>query len=165
MSLTTTQSPVERTAHSYTGSLYLLPSDDEERQRYVRSAMSASYSSLCRLLAQHQLYTRLLSGRLILPPISFSNTGEVLDIGTGAGKPSLFKKKTYTDDVTPIQAHGSAMPGHTSPKRSSSTASTSNRASSPVIPPSPPTSTFPSAPRPTSQPTGLPNLPSLINVS
>ncbi|KAG8217007.1 S-adenosyl-L-methionine-dependent methyltransferase [Butyriboletus roseoflavus] len=70
MSLITTQSPAERKAHSYAGSLYLLPSDEEERQR---------------LLAQHQLYTRILSGRLIIPPISVSEKDEVLDIGTGAG--------------------------------------------------------------------------------
>ncbi|KAG6377298.1 hypothetical protein JVT61DRAFT_15085 [Boletus reticuloceps] len=70
MSVTISQSPVERTTHSYAGSLYLLPSDEEERQR---------------LLAQHQLYTRLFSGRLIFPPISFSEKDDVLDIGTGAG--------------------------------------------------------------------------------
>ena len=29
----TVQNLAERTAHSYTGSLYLLPSDEEERQR------------------------------------------------------------------------------------------------------------------------------------
>ncbi|KAF8437905.1 hypothetical protein L210DRAFT_2293357 [Boletus edulis BED1] len=70
MSVTISQSPTERTTHSYEGSLYLLPSDEEERQR---------------LLVQHQLYTRLFSGRLIFPPISFSEKDEVLDIGTGAG--------------------------------------------------------------------------------
>ncbi|KAF9225632.1 S-adenosyl-L-methionine-dependent methyltransferase [Gyrodon lividus] len=70
MSLTLEQSPAERTAHSYSGSLYLLPSDEEERQR---------------LLKQHELYTRLVSGRLILAPISLSGNEDILDIGTGAG--------------------------------------------------------------------------------
>ncbi|KIJ59953.1 hypothetical protein HYDPIDRAFT_32684 [Hydnomerulius pinastri MD-312] len=60
----------ERTAHSYSGSLYLLPSDEQERER---------------LLKQHQLYTRLFSGRLIFPPVSLSENAEILDIGTGAG--------------------------------------------------------------------------------
>ncbi|KIJ59966.1 hypothetical protein HYDPIDRAFT_99713 [Hydnomerulius pinastri MD-312] len=60
----------ERTAHSYPGSLYLLPSDEPERER---------------LLKQHQLYTRLFSGRLIFPPVSLSESAEILDIGTGAG--------------------------------------------------------------------------------
>ncbi|KIJ04369.1 hypothetical protein PAXINDRAFT_94790 [Paxillus involutus ATCC 200175] len=71
MSLTVTQSSTERTAHSYSGSLYLLPSDDAERQS--------------RLLKQHQLYTRLFSGRLIFPPVSLSSNEEILDIGTGPG--------------------------------------------------------------------------------
>ncbi|KAH0826759.1 hypothetical protein J3R83DRAFT_5169 [Lanmaoa asiatica] len=44
-------------------------------------------STPVRLLTQHKLYTRLVSGRLILPPISFTEKDEVLDIGTGAGKP------------------------------------------------------------------------------
>ncbi|KAF9232584.1 S-adenosyl-L-methionine-dependent methyltransferase [Melanogaster broomeanus] len=70
MSLTSTQTAVERTAHSHSGSFYLLPSDEEERQR---------------LLEQHQLYTRLCSGRLISPPVTLSEKDEILDIGTGAG--------------------------------------------------------------------------------
>ncbi|KAF8843875.1 S-adenosyl-L-methionine-dependent methyltransferase [Paxillus ammoniavirescens] len=70
MSLTVTEGSSERITHSYSGSLYLLPSDDAERQR---------------LLEQHQLFTRLFSGRLIFPPISLSGKEEILDIGTGAG--------------------------------------------------------------------------------
>ena len=42
--------------------------------------------TLARLIEQHKLYTRILSDRLIFPPISFSENDEVLDIGTGAGK-------------------------------------------------------------------------------
>ena len=36
-------------------------------------------------MIQHKLYTRLLSGRLIFPPVHFTDNQEVLDIGTGAG--------------------------------------------------------------------------------
>lgn len=59
-----------------------------------------------RLLVQHQLYTRLLSGRLILPPISFSEKDEVLDIGTGAGKPPLPERKKKTSCDTPYTYTG-----------------------------------------------------------
>ncbi|KAF8547161.1 S-adenosyl-L-methionine-dependent methyltransferase [Imleria badia] len=85
MSFTTTQPPVERTAHSYAGSLYILPSDEEERQRYAPPTSTTSHLTLRRLLGQHQLYTRLLSGRLVIPPIAFSDKDDVLDIGTGGG--------------------------------------------------------------------------------
>ncbi|KAF8554998.1 S-adenosyl-L-methionine-dependent methyltransferase [Imleria badia] len=85
---TTSQSSVERTAHSYAGSLYLLPSDEEERKR---------------LLIQHQLFTRLLSGRLVLPPISFSDKDDVLDIGTGAGA-WLCDARTHLPDS--VQLYG-----------------------------------------------------------
>ncbi|KAH7888626.1 S-adenosyl-L-methionine-dependent methyltransferase [Phlebopus sp. FC_14] len=70
MSSTQTQIPAERTAHSFSGSQYILPSDEEERERLVR---------------QHQLYTKLFSGRLIFPPVVLSANLEILDIGTGAG--------------------------------------------------------------------------------
>ncbi|KAF8548707.1 hypothetical protein OG21DRAFT_1526323, partial [Imleria badia] len=70
MSLTTTLRAVKRTAHLYAGSLYILPYDEEERQR---------------LLGQHQLYTRLLSGRLVITPTALSDKDDVLDIGTGGG--------------------------------------------------------------------------------
>ncbi|KAG9310004.1 S-adenosyl-L-methionine-dependent methyltransferase [Chiua virens] len=88
MSLITTQSLGERTTHSYAGSLYLLPSDEAERERCVICYLTPEdYSPvpLIRLLAQHRLYTRLLSGRLILAPITLLDKDEVLDIGTGAG--------------------------------------------------------------------------------
>lgn len=175
MSFTITQSRAERTAHSYAGSLYLLPSDEEERQRYasclplpVTSLYLTYPSTLIRLLAQHQLYTRILSGRLIIPPISLSEKDEVLDIGTGAGKPSS-PLSSYLAPTTSRphmkQVHGSPTPVPTSQKPSNSTASTSNHACSPTTPPSHPTSISPSAPPPISRPTGPPNLPSSTNVS
>ncbi|KAH7887183.1 hypothetical protein F5I97DRAFT_1807411 [Phlebopus sp. FC_14] len=58
-----------RTTHSYPGALYLLPSDDDEQRRLAR---------------QHQLYKKLLGGRIIFPDISFSANAEILDIGTGS---------------------------------------------------------------------------------
>ncbi|KAF9232579.1 hypothetical protein BU15DRAFT_81082 [Melanogaster broomeanus] len=59
-----------RATHSYPGALYLLPSDDDEKDRLAR---------------QHQLYKTLFGGRIVFPTIAFSPTAEVLDIGTGSG--------------------------------------------------------------------------------
>ncbi|KIJ10168.1 hypothetical protein PAXINDRAFT_86429 [Paxillus involutus ATCC 200175] len=58
-----------RATHSYPGALYLLPSDDDEKERLAR---------------QHQLYKTLFGGRIIFPAISFPPNAEVLDIGTGS---------------------------------------------------------------------------------
>lgn len=121
-------------------------------------SLAASSSPFGRLLGQHQLYTRVLSGRLFFPPISFSEKDDVLDIGTGAGKPTPPRRSAPTHP--PRQAPGSATHARTSPSPSSSTASTSNRASSQTTPASPPTSTSPSAPRPPSRPIGPPSSPS-----
>ncbi|KAN0084059.1 S-adenosyl-L-methionine-dependent methyltransferase [Tylopilus felleus] len=58
-----------RATHSYPGAMYLLPSDNDEKERLAR---------------QHQLYKTLFGGRIIFPAISLSPSSEVLDIGTGS---------------------------------------------------------------------------------
>ncbi|KIJ59954.1 hypothetical protein HYDPIDRAFT_99653 [Hydnomerulius pinastri MD-312] len=58
-----------RTTHSYPGALYLLPSDEDEKER---------------LAHQHQLYKTLFGGRVIFPNIVFPPNAEVLDLGTGS---------------------------------------------------------------------------------
>ncbi|KAF9232578.1 S-adenosyl-L-methionine-dependent methyltransferase [Melanogaster broomeanus] len=58
-----------RTTHSYPGALYLLPSDNDEKERLAR---------------QYQLYKTLFGGRIVFPTISFPPNSAVLDVGTGS---------------------------------------------------------------------------------
>ncbi|KAH7920864.1 S-adenosyl-L-methionine-dependent methyltransferase [Leucogyrophana mollusca] len=58
-----------RYAHSFPGAQYLLPADEEERSR---------------LALQHELFKRVMGGRIILPSMSFDPDAEILDSGTGS---------------------------------------------------------------------------------
>ena len=103
MDLSTIDNTAERTAHSYPGSLYLLPSDEEERERYTCFSFGKDHPAhLVRLSIQHRLYTRLVSGRLVLPHISISGNDKVLEIGAGTGKAIPLPHRSRTNDSTSI---------------------------------------------------------------
>ncbi|KAF9232580.1 hypothetical protein BU15DRAFT_81083 [Melanogaster broomeanus] len=79
-------SAAERTAHSYSGSLYLLPSDEEERQRYCSSSLVCIfYSTYNQTLGTASTVYQAFLGSLIFLPVTFAGKEEILDIGTGAG--------------------------------------------------------------------------------
>ncbi|KAG9310003.1 hypothetical protein JVU11DRAFT_10037 [Chiua virens] len=59
-----------------------------------------------RLLVQHQLFTHLLSGRLILAPIILSDKDEALDIGTGAANIGAWLCDARTHLPESVQLYG-----------------------------------------------------------
>ena len=76
-----------REALKVSGSNYILPSDDAERERCVLYTMSynALDSVRDRLLAQHRLIVDQFGGDLVVAPVEAAELRRVLDSGTGTG--------------------------------------------------------------------------------